>query len=88
MQVLTTSGLYLSGSAREVLLRMVELAQSGVPIHRQDHGVALATEEDDEDFEDFRDCSDSSPARELEEMTPSDFLDSLERAGYILIADR
>ena len=81
MRILTTSGLYANGTPDEILLRLSQLAESGVAIHAGSEGCFFLPEQDR--VERFK----KRNIIEIAEMAPVDFLRDLEDAGHILIAE-
>lgn len=81
MRILTSSGIYLCGSAESILLRMGELVESGVAIHGADENRFFLAENERAQRYLERDTM------EIVHMSADEMLRDLEEGGHLLIAE-
>lgn len=79
MKILTTSGLFVEGTAEAILLRLSELVDAGIAIHDEEGERSFLAEPERADRYKTRDLA------EIVAMTPDEILHDLEDAGHLLI---
>jgi hypothetical protein len=81
LRILTSSGLYLSGSPETILLRLAELVECGVAIHAADENRYFLSEGERSARYLERDVA------EIVAMSPVEILQDMEEGGHLLIAE-